>query len=506
MVEESTSNEEIAVKQQGNEGAVAAEGCCASTKQFFLYDNHRRDVQAFYFNQFGRSILFISFMFLSLGVLEFANQQAGCPQNENGSYQNCDNKVYGMQASSILSLMAIIGGLSTSVFMPYAGAVVDYSDHRLGFGRFCAALLTLVNFVQIFIYENTWYAMVILQSIIAAATFMANSMVMWSYVSAPNDHDLHGITASGRVWETFGMLSFFVVVGGVQIGTGWDSISLARFSQALATGVGGINLFFAYTRYSPVKAVKFLEEGSNLYVAGLSELKTTMTSLNKNEPAAARFLLGSVFIEAAISAFTNLAITYLSMQIEMSSTAITIFIVVVLACNPFGVIVHRSLSRKIGHKRSYVSCIGFTTIITALLIGTVYTPDDDKITFIFAILFGISFGWYYPCSNGFFVSLVPEEKVTELWGFNSFCSVILSWVPPMIFAALNESTGNLRVGLTGMIMFLSIGFVIALTIPNNNATGPGNDTAGKDDVELANADDQLAKKAGENVHESIRSA
>jgi hypothetical protein len=57
-----------------------------------------------------------------------------------------------------------------------------------------------------------------------------------------------------------------------------------------------------------------------------------------------------------------------------------------------------------------------------------------------------------------------------------------------------------------MIMFLSIGFVISLTIPNNNSTGPGHDTAGKDDVELANADDQLANKADENVHESIRSA
>lgn len=75
MVEESTPNEEIPVKQQGNNDAVAAEGCFTSTKRFFLYDNHRRDVQAFYFNQFGRSILFISFMFLSLGVLEFANQQ-----------------------------------------------------------------------------------------------------------------------------------------------------------------------------------------------------------------------------------------------------------------------------------------------------------------------------------------------------------------------------------------------------------------------------------------------
>ena len=50
-------------------------------------------------------------------------------------------------------------------------------------------------------------------------------------------------------------------------------------------------------------------------------------------------------------------------------------------------------------------------------------------------------------NTGFFVSLVPEEKVTELWGFNSFCSVVLSWVPPLIFASLNESTGNL-VGLS----------------------------------------------------------
>jgi hypothetical protein len=75
MAEEATPNEELPVKQQDNGDVVAAVGCCTSTKRFFLYDNHRRDVQAFYFNQFGRSILFISFMFLSLGVLEFANKQ-----------------------------------------------------------------------------------------------------------------------------------------------------------------------------------------------------------------------------------------------------------------------------------------------------------------------------------------------------------------------------------------------------------------------------------------------
>ena len=68
-------------------------------------------------------------MFLSLGVLQLANKQADCPTvtdaNGNISYTNCGNKVYGMLPSSILSLMAIIGGVATSCFMPYAGAVSE---------------------------------------------------------------------------------------------------------------------------------------------------------------------------------------------------------------------------------------------------------------------------------------------------------------------------------------------------------------------------------------------
>ena len=63
------------------------------------------------------------------------------------------------------------------------------------------------------------------------------------------------------------------------------------------------------------------------------------------------------------------------------------------------------------------------------------------------------------------MSLVPEEKVTELWGFNSFCSVSLSWAPPLIFTSLNESTGNLRLGLVGTIIFLFLGCCVTIFIP-----------------------------------------
>eukprot|EP00984_Skeletonema_dohrnii_P022892 scaffold12002_cov117-Skeletonema_dohrnii-CCMP3373.AAC.1 len=440
-------------------------GCCAGCNEFLLYDSGRKDIQAFYFNQFGRSILFISFMFLSLGVLQLANQAAGCPQNENGSYVSCGNTVYGMLPSDILALMALIGGLSTAAFMPYAGAVVDFSDHRLTFGRVCATILVIINFVQIFIFESTWFFMVIAQSFIAASTFMANSMVLWSYVNAPSDHDLHGITSSGRLWETIAMLSFFIVVGVVQFTSGWDSVAVARFSQALASVVGGFCLFLSYKRYEPVKAVKFLDNGKSLYIAGLVEIGKTSVSLWKTEPSAFVFLLASIFNEAAVSSYTNLTITYLAEQLQMSSTDIIIFIMINFATNPIGVAIHRYIARKIGHKKNYLLCVAYFLIIGVFLIAFVYQPSDANITYFFSVLYGIAYGWYYPSSNGYFVSIVPEEKVTELWGFNSFCSVSMSWAPPAIFIALNQGTGSLRLGLLGGIIFLFIGLCIAVFIP-----------------------------------------
>jgi len=405
-------------------------------------------------------------MFLSLAILELARQQAGCPKDKDGKYEcGPSNTVYGMKPSSMLALMAMIGGIATSVFMPYAGAVVDYSDWRRGFGKICATLLVLVNVVQIFLFASTWFAMTILQAVVASASFMANAMVLWSYVSAPNDHTLHGITASGRNWEVFGMLGFFIIVGIVQFTSGWDPVTLSRFSQALASFVGGISLFLAYRRYPAVKAVKQLEEGKNLWVAGVSELWHTGKDLHKTEPGAARYLLGICFLAGAMGSFTNLAITYLSEEIQMSATGIIIFILINMATNPIGVLIHKRVARRIGHKRNYLMMIAYIIVLTALFIGCIAGPDQMNWTYLIAFLYGIAYGWYYPSSNGLFVSLVPKDRVTELWGFNMFASVILSWVPPLIFTTLNETTGNLRLGLIGILAFLIAGFCIAVFIP-----------------------------------------
>ena len=141
---------------------------------------------------------------------------------------------------------------------------------------------------------------------------------------------------------------------------------------------------------------------------------------------------------------------------------------------------HRSVARAIGHKKNYILCIAYTMVITAFLVSFVYEPSDASISFLFSVLYGIAYGWYYPSSNGYFVSIVPSEKVSELWGFNSFCSVLLSWAPPALFIALNRGTGSLRLGLVGTIIFLFIGFCIAVFIPERT-TVEGDEEEGEGD-------------------------
>ena len=294
-------------------------------------------------------------------------------------------------------------------------------------------------------------------------------VVMWSYVGAKSDHDLHGVTSSGRMWETIGMFGFFIICAIVTIVSGWDSVTLARFAQALSVAAGGPTLFFAYhKRYPTVKAAKVLPEGSSLYSAGVKELWTTIVDLGKTEPAVQRFLFTIIFLDASVGGFTNLAIIYLSQQLQLSSTEIVIFILINLLSNPIGVFVHKKLARKVGHKKNFCIMIGAWIVLTILFISLIAGPEQRYGAYAFAVLYGYAFGHYYPSTNGYFVSLVPKERATELWGWNIFAGVVLSWVPPLIFTSVNETTGNLRLALLGMFSFLVVGFVLALTIPPSN--------------------------------------
>ena len=56
-------------------------------------------------------------------------------------------------------------------------------------------------------------------------------------------------------------------------------------------------------------------------------------------------------------------------------------------------------------------------------------------------------------------TIIPEGQDAELMGFYLFADISLSWLPPIIFTALNEAGLSERVGLASICVFFFLSLI-----------------------------------------------
>jgi MFS family permease len=126
----------------------------------------------------------MSNIFLSTSLIFLASEEAGC-LNEEGDevLDDCDEKVYGFKPISLISNIAIMTGVLSALFMPIAGAMIDYTPFRRQVGILVALFMVLVQAVQIGTVSSTWFAMAMLQ---AVAGFLYQIQVLAVYAYLPD--------------------------------------------------------------------------------------------------------------------------------------------------------------------------------------------------------------------------------------------------------------------------------------------------------------------------------
>jgi len=131
----------------------------------------------------SRGALVMSNIFLSTAFIFLASEDAGC-LTESGDevVDSCDNKVYGFRPASFIANIAVISGLLSALLMPFFGAMIDYTPHRRQVGIWSAVLMMIIQTVQIYTVQETWFAMAILQSI---AGFLYQVQVLSCYAYLP---------------------------------------------------------------------------------------------------------------------------------------------------------------------------------------------------------------------------------------------------------------------------------------------------------------------------------
>jgi len=137
----------------------------------------------------------------------------------------------------------------------------------------------------------------------------------------------------------------------------------------------------------------------------------------------------------------------------MSSGQIALGNIVTLFFSIPGSLIADKVMQRTNPKISIQINLVFCAVVT--IIGGIVLTDESRVNLLwyFSAFLGIAIGWFYPSTAAFFSSSIPKQHQSEFTGFYMYFTVILSWLPPIIFTILNELGFHMKFGLMSMALF-----------------------------------------------------
>ena len=185
---------------------------------------------------------------------------------------------------------------------------------------------------------------------------------------------------------------------------------------------------------------------SSLIVFPLSFSIVLLFSENKINPSS----------DAGIQALATVAITYLTDQLQFTARENGFAILLMLCGSIPGAVVSNFCSRKFDPIKSSMLSLVLLIVATALFAAFTTGPDQYVRTYFLAFVWGIGVGWNWTCGRLAASSVIPEGQDTELMGIFLFAGQCLSWIPPLVFTAMNEAGISQRIGVATLDVYLLI--------------------------------------------------
>lgn len=377
------------------------------------------------------------------------------------------NKIYGIQASSVLTIGSMIAGIAAGVTMPFVGAIVDYTDHRKAMGSISALIVVIAVGGQLVLSLDTWFAVWILE-IIGGYFLIMHQVCTMAYLP-----DLtHNFEEMGHYTSKFMMNQYFVqgiftsTVIAVSFSTGMSNLNTAKLAAGISCGVGVI--FFGYAwiflfRRRP--KLRELPPGNNLFTTSFKQLFVTAKLVFREYKALKWFMIALLFSpEAGAGVVLAIAVTFLTFFVNMDVRDIAVVSLLMLFMNIPGAYISKRMCVRINPLNSFRCAELMFAAVNALIAGTVTgsTQKDKYLVYFYAALVGVAFGWMFPSQRTLAVALIPKGQETEIMGLISFFGQIVGWLPVFVFTLMNENGISMRWGLSSVSFFLVLSFFCTL--------------------------------------------
>ncbi|CAB9504547.1 Major facilitator superfamily [Seminavis robusta] len=408
-------------------------------------------------------------VFVSSELLRLAKNAAGCGgEDANESGERCENRVYGMKPTSLLTNIMTIVGLISAFLMPLMGSVIDHTSYRRQVGRVSAALMTIFILLQMLLLPNHWFLASIMQ-VLVAFSYLVHLTVVYAYLPelTTSAERLSNYTAKFTAAQYSSSVLFLVLM--VIILSAAPNNLLERyasvdFSQSVIVCICAVFMGYAWTfLFRKRPASQHVPEGSTPLTAGFYKIFQTSQTIMLHHSAIKWFLISVVFTEAATYTFSTIAITYMTDQLNFTSRENGICILILLL---FGVPGTRlaAWTNRINPIRSLQACLLLWIATTTLAAIFLKDPGQQHYAYVFAIFWGLCLGWIHPTEKTLYCTIIPRGQEAELMGTYICAGQILSWMPSLVFSVMNEADISMRIGLFSLTFYCIASFFILFLV------------------------------------------
>ncbi|MBT8226642.1 MAG: MFS transporter [Dactylosporangium sp.] len=356
----------------------------------------------------------------------------------------------------------------TVIILPIVGAIADRSSHKTHLLALFAYLGAAATTAMVFLTGDR-YLLGVALFLLANIAFGASIVVYNAFLpqlAAPDQRD----TVSSIGWAAGylggGLLLLINVIAVLGKHTlGLDTDDVARYSLVSA------GLWWAAFTTVALHGLRNHPAATppgngHILTDGFRQLWNTLRSL-KAYPLTLFFLLAFLVYNDGIQTVIAMAGIYATQELALPSDVLVPTILMVQFLAFLGALSLGALAKRIGGWKTVLLSL---IIWIAIVLAAFALPTGHSIPFItLAAGIGVVLGGSQALSRSLFSHLIPRGKEGEYFGLYEISDKGTSWLGPLIFGLIYDTTGSYRAAIVSLLIFFIVGFLALAAVPMRRA-------------------------------------
>lgn len=384
--------------------------------------------------------------------------------------------LFGMNVSAIVLWGYMLGTAAFLVllFAPVLGAIADFSSAKKRFLASFAYMGSLFAML-LFFCKSGDVGLTIVLFIGSQVCFVGANVFYDAFLPQIASEDkLDTVSAKGYAFGYIGgSLQFAIALTLVAMheAVGISLTMAARIGMAM-TGIWWAGWTLVTLKY--LKEVKIPHELPEKYhnqpkriaylALGISRTLETAKKVTRFKHLTL-FLIAYVIYNDGIHTVTTMATIYGTEELQLSTTALMVTLLLVQVIAIGGALVFSWLANRIGAKRAVM----FALVLWSGVVTYGYFIHTATEFFVLGIIVGIVLGGTQALSRSLYGAMIPEEASAEFYGFYSVFSKFSSIWGPVTFSFIKQGTGSARLAIISLMIFFIVGLILLAFVDEKKA-------------------------------------